>query len=76
MGISNDTITRLELDDARRPEDRTILLLGEALAATDEESRSARSRRHAASSTSTPRASPLRGATWSSPSAPEHALRE
>lgn len=37
MGISNDTITRLELDDARRPEDRTILLLGEALEATDEE---------------------------------------
>jgi len=37
MGISNDTITRLELDDARRPEDRTILLLGEALDATDDE---------------------------------------
>jgi transcriptional regulator with XRE-family HTH domain len=37
MGISNDTITRLELDDARRPADRTILLLGEALEATDEE---------------------------------------
>jgi transcriptional regulator with XRE-family HTH domain len=37
MGISNDTITRLELDDARRPEDRTILLLGDALEATDEE---------------------------------------
>jgi hypothetical protein len=37
MGISNDTITRLELDDARRPEDRTILLLGEAPEATDEE---------------------------------------
>jgi len=37
MGISNDTIARLELDDARRPVDRTILLLGDALEATDEE---------------------------------------
>jgi len=37
QGISNDTITRLELDHSRRPEDRTILMLGEALEATDEE---------------------------------------
>lgn len=37
MGISNDTITRLELDETRRPADRTILMLGEALEATDDE---------------------------------------
>lgn len=36
-GVSTDTITRLELDPRRVPTDATILQLGEALEATDDE---------------------------------------